>query len=60
MKGFIIALLVYIVICVIAVLIPVSEGYNDIGWKLFVGQVYAIPAFIITVLIVFFIKKTGQ
>ncbi|GGB44145.1 hypothetical protein GCM10011409_22160 [Lentibacillus populi] len=38
MKGFIIALLVYIVICVIAVLIPVSEGYNDIGWKLFVGK----------------------
>lgn len=38
---------VYIIVCVVAVLIPASEGYDAFGWKLLVGQVYALPAFVI-------------
>ncbi|MCU5627331.1 DUF4017 family protein, partial [Bacillus cereus] len=51
------ALLVYFIVCVISVIIPASEGYNYVGWKLFVGQVYAIPIFFITAIITFYINK---
>ena len=57
MKNIIPALLVYFIVCVISVIIPASEGYNYVGWKLFVGQVYAIPIFFITTIITFYINK---
>lgn len=41
-------LFAYIIVCVISILIPASEGYNEVGWKLFIGQVYAIPALVVT------------
>ena len=53
MRKMIVPLLAYLIVCIIAVLIPASEGYNTFLWKLFVGQIYAIPALII----VFFISK---
>ncbi|MGM2634439.1 DUF4017 family protein, partial [Bacillus cereus group sp. Bce040] len=56
MKNIIPALLVYFIVCVISVIIPASEGYNYVGWKLFVGQVYAIPIFFITTIITFYIN----
>lgn len=54
-KGWL--LLAYIIVSVIAVLIPASEGYNSIGWKLFVGQVYALPACILVAIITVIVKK---
>lgn len=57
MKNIIPALLVYFIACVIAIIIPASEGYNAVGWKLFVGQVYAIPIFLITAIITLYMNK---
>jgi len=53
----IIPLLVYLLVCLIAVILPASEGYNTIGWKLLVGQIYAIPALIIAILFSKFLGK---
>ncbi|MCZ6945020.1 DUF4017 domain-containing protein, partial [Bacillus mycoides] len=41
MKNILPALLAYIIVCIIAIIIPASDGYNTIGWKFFVGQAYA-------------------
>jgi hypothetical protein len=57
MKNILPALLLYIIVCIIAVIVPASDGYNTVGWKLFVGQVYAIPIFIIAAIITFYINK---
>ncbi|PGM96120.1 DUF4017 family protein [Bacillus cereus] len=57
MKNILPALLAYIIVCIIAIVIPTSNGYNTVGWKLFVGQAYAIPIFIITAIITFYINK---
>lgn len=53
-------LLAYVIVCVIAILIPASEGYNVISWKLFVGQIYAIPVLIITALISYILYKKSS
>lgn len=45
MKLVIPALVVYLIICMIVIFIPGSSAYNAISWKLFVGQIYAIPLF---------------
>ncbi|WP_377865427.1 DUF4017 family protein [Bacillus sp. R86525] len=57
MKNILPALLTYIIACIIAIIIPASDGYNTIGWKFFVGQAYAIPIFIITAIITVYINK---
>ncbi|EJS68826.1 MULTISPECIES: DUF4017 family protein [Bacillus cereus group] len=57
MKNIIPALFVYFIVCIISVLIPASDGYNTVGWKLFVGQIYAIPIFLITAIITFYMNK---
>lgn len=57
MKKVIYPLAVYIIVCMIAVLLPASEGYNTFSWKLFVGQLYAIPALLIVVITQLFIYK---
>lgn len=57
MQKFIYPLIAYVIVCFIAVFLPASEGYNTIGWKLFVGQIYAIPVFIIAILVTFFVNK---
>ncbi|MGE7881846.1 DUF4017 family protein [Bacillus sp. NPDC094077] len=57
MKNIIPALLVYIIVCVISIIIPASDGYNTVGWKLFVGQILAIPIFLITAIITFYVNK---
>lgn len=56
-KYIILPLFAYVVVCIIAVLIPASEGYDVVSWKLFVGQFVAIPVLIITALISFFVYK---
>ncbi len=57
MKNILPALVLYIIVCVIAMIAPASQGYNHVGWKLFVGQAYAIPIFLITAIITFYINK---
>ncbi|WP_144508717.1 DUF4017 family protein [Bacillus mycoides] len=57
MKNILPALLAYIIVCIIAIIIPASDGYNNVGWKLFVGQAYAIPIFIIAAIITCYINK---
>lgn len=57
MKNIIPALVLYIIVCIIAMITPAPQGYNHVGWKLFVGQAYAIPIFLITAIITFYINK---
>ncbi|CAG9623112.1 DUF4017 family protein [Sutcliffiella rhizosphaerae] len=47
----------YLLVCIIVVLTPASEGYNTFGWKLFVAQMFAIPVLIIVALITFYVNK---
>ncbi|MDQ1143695.1 hypothetical protein QE429_000522 [Bacillus sp. SORGH_AS 510] len=57
MKKIMPPLIAYLVVCLIAIFLPASEGYNTVGWKLFVGQIYAIPVLIIVALFTFFRNK---
>ena len=59
-KHIVFPLLAYVVVCIIAILIPASEGYNVISWKLFIGQIYAIPVLLIAALISYFLYKKGS
>ena len=51
MKLFRPAIIAYAIACVIIVLLPVSEGYDNLAWKLLVGQIFALPTFFIVALI---------
>lgn len=53
----IIPLLAYSIVCIISVMLPASDGYNAIDWKLLIGQIYAIPVLIIAILITLFLDK---
>ena len=57
MMKTIIPLLAYLIVCIFAVLLPASDGYNAIGWKLLIGQIYAIPVLIVAILITLFFNK---
>lgn len=58
---FIIPISVYVIVCIIAVMLPASDGYNSFGWKLFVAQLYALPAFAIAALLcLLFIKRKSS
>ena len=57
MKLIIFPLLAYFIVCVIAVLIPASDGYNTVGWKLYAGQLYAVPTLLIVTLITYYFSK---
>ncbi|OCS89230.1 DUF4017 family protein [Caryophanon latum] len=58
---FIIPISVYVIICIIAVMLPASDGYDSFGWKLFVGQLYALPALAIAALLcLLFIKRKNS
>ena len=58
---FIIPISVYVIICIIAVMLPASDGYDSFGWKLFVGQLYALPALAIaTLLCLLFTKRKNS
>ncbi len=56
-KKIIPPLFVYLAVCLLTVFLPASDGYNTIGWKLFVGQLYAIPALLMAILIMFFVFR---
>ncbi|MCU7667706.1 DUF4017 family protein [Bacillus thuringiensis] len=47
-NRFWISLFLYFFVLVIGLLIPASEGYNTIVWKLVIGQALALPVFLIS------------
>lgn len=54
--------LLYIFLNVLLIVLPfkTSQGYEDISWRLFVGQVYTIPItliFIVILTVIYKIKK---
>lgn len=57
MKKAILPIIIYLIANVIVLLLPVSEGYEAITWRLFVGQIYAIPALLLAIFISYFIFK---
>ncbi|WP_028401942.1 DUF4017 family protein [Ectobacillus panaciterrae] len=57
MRNVVIPLVAYLIVCIGTVLSTASQGYNTIGWKLFVGQIYAIPTLIIVALVTFYSSK---
>lgn len=57
MKIIIPPLLAYLIICIIAILVPASDGYNTFFWKLLVVQIYAIPTLLIVSLISYYVNK---
>ncbi|RSD26890.1 DUF4017 family protein [Mesobacillus subterraneus] len=59
MKKILLPIVAYLIVCVLVVFMPASEGYNTVGWKLFVGQVYAIPVLLIGVVWAFFRYKSN-
>lgn len=52
-----IALFCYIIALAITLLIPASDGYNEFTWKLFVGQIFAIPVFLIVLILLLLRNK---
>lgn len=58
MKKYILfPIIAYVLVCIIAVLLPASEGYNAVGWKLFVGQIYAIPVLLLASLLAYVLYR---
>ncbi|USK36373.1 DUF4017 family protein [Bacillus sp. F19] len=57
MKNIIQPVLAYLIVCIIVISIPDYPGYNFLGWKLFVGQIYAIPLLIVTAIVTILINK---
>ncbi|TMW73723.1 DUF4017 family protein [Alteribacter natronophilus] len=61
MRKIAIALIVYVTACFAVLLIPASEGYDTLLWKLFAGQLYAVPVFILTCFLLFLLeRKNGK
>ncbi|WP_397538052.1 DUF4017 family protein [Rummeliibacillus pycnus] len=57
MKTTLPPLLAYLIVCIIAILAPASDGYDTVSWKLLVGQIYAIPVLIVVAFITFYMNK---
>ncbi|MFS0782563.1 DUF4017 family protein [Bacillus sp. 1P06AnD] len=57
MKIFAVPVLIYVLVCAIVLLLPASDGYQSLSWKLFAAQAYALPAFILSLILVFLWKK---
>lgn len=53
----IIPLLIYTMVCLITLILPASDGYNTIGWKLLVGQIYALPVLFVAIVFSFILNK---
>lgn len=57
LKTILAPLLAYLLVCLLAIVAPASDGYDTISWKLLVGQLYAIPVLIVVLFITYFVKK---
>lgn len=56
MKNMLPALITYVIVCIITLFLPASDGYNSIGWKFIVAQMYAIPAVLIVSMITSYLR----
>lgn len=56
MKTVLPALITYAIVVIISLFLPASDGYNSIGWKFLVAQMYAIPAVLIVSMITAFLR----
>lgn len=54
MKWWMPAIMMYGLICLMGIMLPASQGYDTMSWKLFVVQIYAIPIALIVLTITFF------
>ncbi len=52
-----IPVLIYIVVCLVMLMLPASEGYDTMSWKLLVGQIYALPILFIAILFSIILNK---
>lgn len=57
MKKIMLPLFVYLVVCTAGVLGPASDGYDSIGWKLLIAQIYAIPLLISVITVTYVMNK---
>lgn len=62
MKKYIaIPLIIYILTSIFTIFLPTTDiGYNQVLWKLLLGQVYAIPLLVIASFISYFLLKHNQ
>ncbi|MEK3808110.1 DUF4017 family protein [Metabacillus sp. SLBN-84] len=55
---------VYLVICLFGLLIPSGSpegsGYDTVGWTLIVVQVYAVPGFLIALMVSLFANRNKK
>ncbi|GEK34797.1 DUF4017 family protein [Kurthia sibirica] len=51
MKSFKLASSVYFITFILAMTLPTSSNYSTLLWKCLIAQIYAIPAFLITLLL---------
>lgn len=59
-KSTLLPILIYLIVSVAVIFLPASEGYNTIGWKIFVGQAYALPILLISFLVTYFFSKNSK
>lgn len=52
-----IPVLIYVVVCLVMLMLPASEGYDTMTWKLLVGQIYALPILFIAILFSLILNK---
>ncbi|MEM5018325.1 DUF4017 family protein [Metabacillus indicus] len=61
LEIFMLPVVVYLVICFIGLLIPPGSpegsGYDTVGWTLLVVQVYAVPGFLIALMVSLFVNR---
>ncbi|MGG0658216.1 DUF4017 family protein [Rummeliibacillus pycnus] len=57
MKTIMPPILAYLIVCIITILAPASDGYYTVSWKLLVGQIYAIPILIVVAFVTFYINR---
>ncbi|WP_010304607.1 DUF4017 family protein [Kurthia senegalensis] len=57
MRKILIPVLIYVVVCLVMLMLPASEGYDTMSWKLLVGQIYALPILFIAILFSLILNK---
>lgn len=56
----ILPIFIYVVVVIIGLFAPTSEGYNVFYWQFLIAQIYAIPAFCLTVIILSIYQKSKK
>lgn len=59
MKYIVPPIIAYVVVCIIAILLPGSQCY-DTSYKLAIGQIYAVPTLIVVALVSYYLNKKRE